>query len=160
MEGADPIQQPIVDSILVSPDCAEPSIPPQPCAEPSSSPHALEAIDTVEADGSLDPSTSAPADANGTTEADEPVALPPPPAKRHRWGPPKNEPGAGGDGAAADGAEKKRKRKSRWETDETAMAIVPAGNGSRAMVAVFPKEVQLSNGLKVSGRCMLCWWMS
>ncbi len=50
-----------------------------------------------------------------------------------------------------DTGDRKKKRKSRWETGEgsIAKAIVPAGDGSRAIVAVFPKEVMLSNGIKV-----------
>ena len=99
---------------------------------------------------STEPSSSEPAvltELSNPEEAAAPVSLPPPPVKRHRGGPPKNEPAAG---TGDEGGEKKRKRKSRWETDETAMAIVPAGDGSnRAMVAVFPKEVTLSSGLKV-----------
>jgi hypothetical protein len=57
---------------------------------------------------------------------------------------PEEPPAEGGEG-------KKRKRKSRWETDDSlALAVVPAGDGSnKAIVAVFPKDVILSNGLKV-----------
>lgn len=104
---------------------------------------------------------------NGGSAAGEEAALPPPPARRHRWGKPMNQPdpsaaaaegaaAAAGEGAGGEGAEsRKRKRKSRWETDESlAKAIVPAGDGSsRALIAVFPKDVTLSNGLKVRLGC-------
>lgn len=108
------------------------------------------------------------ADGNGgSVAAGEEAALPPPPARRHRWGKPMNQPdpsaaaaegaaAAAGEGAGGEGAEsRKRKRKSRWETDESlAKAIVPAGDGSsRALIAVFPKDVTLSNGLKVRLGC-------
>jgi hypothetical protein len=93
-------------------------------------------------------------------EASAEVILPPPPMKKHRWGPPMNQQpeGAGADGqapgdAAGEGGEKKRKRKSRWEKDDLATAMVLAGDGSnRSIVAVFPKEVMLSNGIKVRVR--------
>ncbi len=86
----------------------------------------------------------------------EQQALPPPPVKRHRWGPAMNEPppaaaaDGGADGREHGGGEKKRKRKSRWETDDSkALAIVPSDGSSRALIAVFPKEVTLSNGITV-----------
>ncbi|GLC74139.1 hypothetical protein PLESTF_001466000 [Pleodorina starrii] len=65
--------------------------------------------------------------------------------------PPEGMPGDG------DEAERKRRRRSRWEENEganaasasTALAVVPAATGAGALVAVFPKEVVLSGGIKV-----------
>ncbi|GLI63119.1 hypothetical protein VaNZ11_006024 [Volvox africanus] len=79
----------------------------------------------------------------GTTAASASTPTPPPE-------------GLTGDGDGSE-ADRKRRRRSRWEENEgaaapaasTALAVVPAVTGAGAMVAVFPKEVVLSGGIKV-----------
>lgn len=112
-------------------------------------PHAMEPCGMAE--GSLQP-----AEPSLEAEAVPAEVLPPPPApKKKRWGPAMNEPAPVPvvEGAEAPEGEKKRKRKSRWEKEDN-MQIVLVGDGSnRAIMAVFPKSVILSNGLEV-GACM------
>ena len=117
-------------------------------AEPAPEPSGTSYDPQLDIGGSEAPSVSeVHAETSMEPSLPPPPELPPPPVKRNRWGAPKGEPAVA---AEEGGGEKKRKRKSRWETDETAMAIVPAGDGSnRALVAVFPKEVTLSNGITV-----------
>ncbi|KXZ53032.1 hypothetical protein GPECTOR_8g399 [Gonium pectorale] len=68
--------------------------------------------------------------------------------------PPPEGAGGGADGDGGEGAAAKRRRRSRWEENDgsaaanTALAVVPAAGG--AMMAVFPREVVLSGGIKVS----------
>ncbi|PNH08821.1 Branchpoint-bridging protein [Tetrabaena socialis] len=104
-----------------------------------------------------------------------------PKRRRRGWGPPVLDAVPGGGGGGGDGparvasastpapltegqpagtegdsteADRKRKRRSRWEENEgatasTALAVVPSALGGGA-VAVFPREVMLSGGIKVS----------
>eukprot|EP00195_Chlamydomonas_chlamydogama_P009264 CAMPEP_0202915954 /NCGR_PEP_ID=MMETSP1392-20130828/67191_1 /ASSEMBLY_ACC=CAM_ASM_000868 /TAXON_ID=225041 /ORGANISM="Chlamydomonas chlamydogama, Strain SAG 11-48b" /LENGTH=607 /DNA_ID=CAMNT_0049608175 /DNA_START=45 /DNA_END=1865 /DNA_ORIENTATION=- len=104
-----------------------------------------------------EPHEAAPVEEIIQQAVEEPMPLPPPPAqRRYRWGPSMNQSdastsGDGGQSAAdAEAAEKKRKRRSRWEVEDTAKAIVPVGDGSKAIIGIYPKEVVLSNGWKVS----------
>jgi hypothetical protein len=101
----------------------------------------------------LDPSAAGQQGAVGsmTGEIDGGQAAGPPPPKRNRWGPPMVPPAGDGedDGAGGEGGDRKRKRRSRWEADDACKAIVSAGDG-KSIIAVFPREIQLSNGLKVS----------
>ncbi|KAG2422766.1 hypothetical protein HXX76_015786 [Chlamydomonas incerta] len=94
--------------------------------------------------------------------------------RRRKWGPPALDAPGGGDGQGAAGggggstptpppeggadgdeAERKRRRRSRWEESDgaaaanTALAVVPAAGGG-ALMALFPREVVLSGGIKVS----------
>ncbi|PNW78210.1 hypothetical protein CHLRE_09g386731v5 [Chlamydomonas reinhardtii] len=93
--------------------------------------------------------------------------------RRRKWGPPALDApggvegqgaasGGGGstptpppDGGEGDEAERKRRRRSRWEESDgsaaanTALAVVPAAGGG-ALMALFPREVVLSGGIKVS----------
>ena len=66
----------------------------------------------------------------------------PPPIRKNRWGKSMLK-------EADEETEKKtRKRKSRWEAEDTSTAIV-VSDGSKALVAVFPRSVRLTNGLQV-----------
>lgn len=74
---------------------------------------------------------------------DAPPLPPPPPLRKIRWG-------ASMLKDSDDGAEKKsRKRKSRWETELSSSTAIVVSDGSRALVAVFPKSVRLTNGIQV-----------
>lgn len=77
-------------------------------------------------------------DENGAAEVKEEVKEevipselpPPPPIRRNRWGPSMLK-------EVDEGAEKKtRKRKSRWEAEDTSTAIV-VSDGSKALVSVY-----------------------
>lgn len=73
------------------------------------------------------------------------LPLPPPPARRQRWGAAQGE-----DAAGAGEGEKKKKKRSRWEEPEPSNAIVVAApTGCLVSTFTFPKEVTLSNGMKV-----------
>lgn len=77
---------------------------------------------------------------------------------RHRWGPIPSETAGGADNATAAGDAApalKKRRRSRWDTSDDAAASAPAGGGpsaadeSRALM-LFPGEIVLSNGIKVT----------
>lgn len=168
--------EPVVESEVAAPgeDLAEPAAQPEPAVEaapPAAGEPAAEdpeaplevpqPEDAASAEAMQEGGDApAPTEAEGDTAQEpgpEDLPLPPPPTRKHRWGPPMNLPkepppeAEPVDPAAAAKAERKRKRKSRWEEDTTAMAIVPAnGNVGQAIVlASFPKAVVLSNGMEV-----------
>jgi hypothetical protein len=72
--------------------------------------------------------------------------------RRQRWGAAANAPKEDGAAAAKEGEEQpKKKRKSRWESEE----VTTVG----AYMPMFPKEITLPGGLRVSGHAapVLAW---
>jgi hypothetical protein len=133
----------------------------EPSLEPAAAPALHEFVPVIlppppmnEAPAAMDasfhqPNSDAPADAQGQTtihetatnasgQLDDSVEAREVRKRRQRWGPPANAPQ---DAAGTDGPAKK-KRRSRWETEEvtTVGALLPS----------FPKEITLPGGLRVS----------